>query len=705
MRSRPRLLIVDDMPDNRLILEAVLGDDYDLLEAASGEEALALLACHDVDMILLDVVMPGIDGFEVCRRIMATPGLADVPVLFVTSLDSSADEAAGLALGAADFIYKPFSEPVVLARVRNHLQYARARAEMARHAAGLEQLVAERTRELTIAATAFDAEHGVIITDPDTRIVRVNRAFCKETGFAEHELLGKPTRNFKSGRHDNAFYQAMWGEIVAKGFWHGEVYGRRKDGEIYPRSLTISAVKDARGLVTHYVGTYVDLTGTKQAEAKIANLAFFDQLTGLPNRSLLVDRFQQAVASDERGGEFGALLMLDLDSFKTINDTQGHGTGDQLLKEVALRLGRHTRQGDTLARLGGDEFVVLLCGIEAASTTEAVAGVERTAQKLLGLLAMPYTLPAGTFHCHASIGIALYEGNQLGFDDAMRQADLAMYQSKQSGGNGYHFFDPAMEKAALHHAQIETDLRQAIDQGHFELHYQPLIGGKSGKIAGAEALIRWHHPARGMVPPFEFIGHAERTGLIVPIGYWVIETACRQLATWAARPETAGLTISVNVSAQQFRQNDFVECFVTLLERTGANPQRLKVELTESMFVDRPEEIIDMMKRLKRLGVLFSLDDFGTGYSSLAYLARMPLDQLKIDRSFVSAIESGDNNVTICAATISLAHGLQLKVVAEGVETEAQRYFLTTVHGCDLLQGYLFSKPVPIATFEALLAK
>jgi EAL domain-containing protein (putative c-di-GMP-specific phosphodiesterase class I) len=287
----------------------------------------------------------------------------------------------------------------------------------------------------------------------------------------------------------------------------------------------------------------------------------------------------------------------------------------------------------------------------------------------------------------------------------MRQADLAMYQSKQAGGNRYHFFDAAMEKAALHHARIETDLRLAIDDEQFELYYQPLVDGKSGKIAGAEALIRWHHPERGMVPPFEFIGHAERTGLIVPIGDWVIETACRQLATWARRPETAGLTISVNVSAQQFPHADFVEKVIEILNRTGADPQHLKIELTESLFAEQPEEIIRKMNLLKMLGVLFSLDDFGTGYSSLGYLARMPLDQLKIDRSFVSAIESGDNNVTICAATISLAHGLRLMVVAEGVETDAQRYFLSTVHQCDLLQGFLFSKPVPIAAFEELLSR
>jgi diguanylate cyclase (GGDEF)-like protein/PAS domain S-box-containing protein len=705
MNERARLLIVDDMPDNRLILDALLGEQYDLLEAASGEEALALLERYDFDMILLDVVMPGIDGFEVCRRIKETPGLAEVPLLFVTSLDSAADEAQGLALGAADFIYKPFSEPVVLGRVHNHLQLARARSALARHAADLEREVEARTRELKVAATAFDSQQCMVITDADTVILQVNRAFTEDTGYSANEVIGRTTRTLKSGRHDKAFYETMWQAIIAQGHWQGEIYGRRKSGEIYPKSLTISAVKSDSGEVTHYVGTYVDISDQKRAEARIANLAFFDQLTGLPNRSLLADRFQQAVASHERSGEFGALLMLDLDSFKSINDTQGHSTGDLLLKEVALRLGRHTRQGDTLARLGGDEFVILLCGIESNMATEAAAGVERVAQKLLRLLTMPYTLAGETFHCHASIGIALYAGVELGFDDAMRQADLAMYQSKQAGGNSYHFFDPAMEKAALHHARIEADLRRAAEEDQFELYYQPLVDGQRGKIAGAEALIRWHHPERGMVPPFEFIGHAERTGLIIPIGYWVLETACQQLATWAQRPETAALTISVNVSAQQFPQGDFVEKVIGILKRTGADPRLLKIELTESMFAERPDEIIRKMNLLKMLGVLFSLDDFGTGYSSLSYLARMPLDQLKIDRSFVSAIESGDNNVTICAATISLAHGLDLKVVAEGVETDAQRYFLSTVHKCDLLQGYLFSKPVPISDFEKLLTK
>jgi diguanylate cyclase (GGDEF)-like protein len=466
--------------------------------------------------------------------------------------------------------------------------------------------------------------------------------------------------------------------------------------------LSISSVRDSRAVVTHYIGVYIDISERKLAEEKIRKLAFFDPLTGLPNRTLLLDRLQQTTSASARSDSFCALLFLDLDNFKTLNDTQGHASGDQLLQRVATRLVDSLRQCDTVARIGGDEFVVLLCGLEARTQAEAAISVELVCQKLLQTLAQPYAFAHADFYSSASIGVSLFRGQETSVDDVLKQSDMAMYQAKGLGGNTFAFFDPLMESAALAHVRLEAELRHAIQAGQLELYYQPQVSGRDGRIVGAEALVRWNHPQRGLVSPGDFIPHAERTGLILPLGQWVLAQACRQLADWASCPPLRDLVLAVNVSAQQFKAPDFAEQVLAMLASSGANPQQLKLELTESIFAGNMDDIVVMMQRLKTLGVGFSLDDFGTGYSSLAYLSRLPLDQLKIDRSFVANIASDDNNVAICAATINLAHSLKLKVVAEGVESEAQRHFLSTLHRCDLLQGYLFSRPLALAAFEAL---
>jgi diguanylate cyclase (GGDEF)-like protein len=476
------------------------------------------------------------------------------------------------------------------------------------------------------------------------------------------------------------------------------------EGTLLFVSASGDPVFDSLGAFVGYRGVGTDITARKQAEEKIAKLAFFDPLTHLPNRSLLMDRLQQATAANAATKAFAAVLILNLDNFKSLNDTRGHASGDQLLLQVAQRLLSSVQMNDTVARIGGDEFVVLLHRIDARVLSDAAARVATLGQKLLAYVKQPYTLTHSDFHCSASMGVVIAQGQELSVGDMLRRADMAMHQAKGLGVNRLVFFDAAMESSALDHAQLEADLRVALEDGQFELYYQPQVLGSTGQIGGAEALIRWIHPQRGLVPPADFIGHAERTGLILPLGQWVLETACQHLATWATRPEMAHLTVAVNVSAQQFKMPDFAEQVIVTLERTGANPQQLKLELTESIFAGNIDEITQLMNKLKALGVGFSLDDFGTGYSSLAYLSRLPLDQLKIDRSFVFHIASGGSNAVICAATISLAHSLKLKVVAEGVEDQVQRYFLSTVHRCDLLQGYLFSRPVPRESFESLVA-
>jgi len=569
---------------------------------------------------------------------------------------------------------------------------------------GFAQDITERKKketELRISSVAFESQEAMIITDPKGVILRVNKAFTDSTGYSAEEAVGQKPSILKSGHHDPEFYRSMWESILRTGAWQGEILDRRKNGEVYPKWLTISAVKDSAGVVTHYVGSHFDITERKNAEEKIKHLAFFDHLTNLPNRRLLLDRLQQALSFSARSKRKGALLFIDLDNFKTLNDTLGHNIGDMLLQQVALRLQSCVREGDTVARLGGDEFVVLLENL-STEALEAAAQAEVIAEKIITTLCHPYELGEHEHQNTPSIGITLFGDQQHASEDLFMQADLAMYQAKKAGRNTLRFFDPKMQESLNARTSIEVELRRALDKHQFHLYYQAKVDSSLRPI-GAEALIRWVHPERGMVSPVDFIPLAEETGLILPIGTWVLETACTQLANWTTVAKTAHLTIAVNVSARQFHQPDFTNLVIQVLERTGANPQRLKLELTESMLLSNIEDTITKMNELKAHGVGFSLDDFGTGFSSLSYLSRLPLDELKIDRSFVNDLETNDNAVVICAATISLAHSLKLKVVAEGIETEAQIYVLSLVHRCDYLQGYFFSKPVPIEQFETLL--
>ncbi|MCF8176075.1 MAG: EAL domain-containing protein [Burkholderiaceae bacterium] len=551
--------------------------------------------------------------------------------------------------------------------------------------------------ELRIAAAAFESQQGTLVTDANGVILKVNKAFVDSTGYSAAEAIGQTPRLLKSGRHDAAFYSSMW-EIIAKtGAWQGEIWDRRKNGEVYPKWLTISAARAGDGTVTHYVGTHQDITERKIAEQKINDLAFYDPLTHLPNRTLLLDRLRQAMTVGNRNATYGSVLFIDLDRFKTLNDTLGHDMGDLLLQQVAQRLTGCVREGDTVARLGGDEFVVTLGSLsenqdEAASQTEVIGG------KLLAVLNQTYRLGEVEHRSSASIGATLFRGHEISIEEVLKQADLAMYKSKERGRNALHFFDPNMETAVMARASLEADLREAIERRQFVLYYQAQVVG-NGRVTGAEALVRWRHPGRGMVSPIEFIALAEETGLIIDLGHWVLETACNQLLSWAGRSDMAHLMLAVNVSSVQFRKPDFVAQVLAILDQSGANPQRLKLELTESLMVDDVEDVIAKMAALKARGISFSLDDFGTGYSSLAYLKRLPLDQLKIDQSFVRDILIDPNDAAIARTIVALAESLGLSVIAEGVETESQRAFLVS-SGCQAFQGYFFSRPVPVGSFE-----
>ena len=554
--------------------------------------------------------------------------------------------------------------------------------------------------ELRIAASAFESQVGITITDANAVILKVNKAFTEMTGFSALEAVGQTPRILRSGRHDFDFYSAMWQSLTLHGTWAGEIWNRRKTGEVFLEWLTVTAVKDEVGQITHYVGTFLDITARKLADDRIKELAFYDPLTRLPNRRLLMDRLAVALATCNRHQRRGALLFVDLDNFKQINDTVGHHRGDRLLELVALRLSKCVRDGDTVARIGGDEFVVMLedlsdLEIDAAKQAEVVG------TKIHVALNQVYQIDGADHHSTPSIGITLFGGGKSeAMEEPLKRADLAMYQAKAAGRNTLRFFDPQMQAEVSTRAELEAGLRDALEKNEFSLFYQAQISGR--RIVGAEALIRWRHPVRGIVPPGEFIGLAEESDLIQALGAWVLNTACTDLAQWAQHPEMAHLTVAVNVSARQFHQVDFPDQVLAALDRTGANAQLLKLELTEGLLIKDIEGVITKMDKLRARGVGFSLDDFGTGYSSLAYLKRLPLDQLKIDQGFVRDILTDSNDAAIAKMVIVLADSLGLNVIAEGVETESQMSFLAR-QGCHSYQGYLFSRPVPRQDFVALV--
>jgi diguanylate cyclase (GGDEF)-like protein/PAS domain S-box-containing protein len=558
----------------------------------------------------------------------------------------------------------------------------------------------EREAALRIAAIAFETDEGMMVTDENGIIIRVNQAFTRLTGYSAEEALGGKPSMLKSDRQDEEFYRRMWESLHRDSGWQGEIWNRRKNGEIYPEWLNITAVIGKDGKVTNYVGTFIDFTERKQAENEIHHLAYYDTLCQLPNRRLLLDRLRQAVATGARNQSGGALLFIDLDNFKTLNDTKGHGIGDLLLIEAAKRLQACLREGDTVARFGGDEFVLVLEGLSNESAQAAVQA-RGVGEKVLETLNRPYILDGNEFHSSSSMGITLFINYRQELDELLKQADTAMYEAKKSGRNTLRFFDPAMQEELEVRAQLETGLREALRKQQFRLYYQMQVD-HSGRILGAEVLLRWIHPERGLISPLQFIPLAEETGLIIPIGTWVLENACLQLKAWEADPSTRELQLAVNVSGRQFRQPDFVAQVSEILGRTAINPMRLKLELTESIVLDNVDDTIAKMYALRQVGVSFSMDDFGTGYSSLAYLTQLPLNQLKIDQSFVQHIGSKASDATIIQTIIGMARNLGMEVIAEGVETQEQRDFLEA-NGCTLYQGYLFGKPIPFEEFDALL--
>ncbi|MCP5299456.1 MAG: EAL domain-containing protein [Chromatiaceae bacterium] len=546
------------------------------------------------------------------------------------------------------------------------------------------------------AAAVFDStREGILVTDLEPRIISVNRAYTEISGYTADELLGQNPAMMRSGRQDESFFQALWSSLKTEGHWQGEIWNRRKNGEVHPELLTISTVRDDQGQPKNYVGIMADISQLKKSEASLERLAHFDPLTGLPNRLLIQSRLAHALAHAHRESGRVAVLFVDLDHFKNINDSLGHPVGDDLLQALTARLNQRLRGDDTFGRLGGDEFLIILDDVERPEDAASIA------RELIALLEAPFTLPGGNeIYIGASIGISMYPDDGDQASQLIQHADAAMYQAKEQGRNTLRFYTPALTEAVNRRMVLESRMRRGLAQREFLVYYQPQVEIASGRVVGCEALVRWNDPELGLVSPADFIPLAEDTGLIIPLGELVLDEACRQFRAWLDHG-LPPFCLSINLSGRQLLRYDIIRQIGGAIDRYDLPAERLKFELTESMIMGRGEESAAMLSAIKALGVKLSIDDFGTGYSSLAYLKRFPIDELKIDRSFVCDIPNDTNDAEIAATIIAMANNLHLSVVAEGVETRRQADFLAG-HGCRVCQGYLFSPPVPAEAFEAL---
>ncbi|MGZ4995594.1 MAG: putative bifunctional diguanylate cyclase/phosphodiesterase [Methylobacter sp.] len=691
------LLIEDHKPDAVLLRELLTENTrqtFRLTHAERLESGLAWLKQQHFDVALLDLSLPDAFGEDSFWRLhQQAPNL---PIIVLTGFDDE-DLAIKLAqAGAQDYLVKSDLNSGILNR-SIHYAIERKRVE----------------EKLRLAATVFENTlEGILITDAKTNIISVNQALCSITGYSAEEIIGNTPNIIKSERHSHAFFRQLWDILNKAGQWRGEIWNRRKNGEIFPTWVNISAVPNravsaiAPGVVplpesiqpnsiSHYVAVFTEITELKLSEERLNYLAHHDPLTGLPNRLLFHDRLERAVLQAQRNKCMVAVMFLDLDRFKAINDTLGHVIGDELLVAVAERLKRCAREIDTIARLGGDEFAVIITQI----TQEEDVG--QIAKKIIQTLSSVYSVGGYEVFITASIGINLYPGIDNDRGKLLENADVAMYHAKQYGRNNYKFYSADMNAVAFERLMLETNLRRALDRQEFRLYYQPQIDMQSGIVNGVEALIRWQHPDLGLVSPLEFIPLLEETGLIIPVGEWVIRTACKQIREWLDA-EFPPLTMAVNLSARQFRQPNLIEMIEQLLLEFNIPPALLELELTESVMMDNMDETVETLKKLKLLGLKIAIDDFGTGVSSLGYLKHFPIDTLKISHDFVLNLPADSADASIASAVIGLARNMQLSSVAEGVENQGQMDFLRD-QDCERIQGFLFSRPLPPDQMTALL--
>jgi diguanylate cyclase (GGDEF)-like protein/PAS domain S-box-containing protein len=689
------ILIVDDNPINLgVVVDHLESRGFEVAVALGGEEAVERAAFLIPDLILLDVMMPGIDGFEACRRLKARPETADIPVIFMTALADVSDKVAAFAAGGVDYVSKPFQVEELLARVNTHLQLRAAQQQLiARNDTLKREMRARLETERALAESEsryrrlFEmATDGILLLDSRSQSVTdANPAMARMLGKRPGELVGCRLADLPGFAAVKTCTSAV-AEVKRAGYLKfGDWSIAPGCGDALEVEVIGNAYSDARQELVQL--NFRDVRERKEAEARIRYLAHHDALTGLANRTLLADRLNVAISHARRECGSVGVLMLDLDHFKTINDSLGHHVGDELLEAVASRLRGCLRESDTAARLGGDEFVIALSGLASRADAEAVA------TKVIASLKGPFLIDGRSLHIGTSVGIGLFPEDGGDASALLQAADTAMYAAKAGGRGGYRFFSRELSAAARRWHTLSNDIHGAAERGEFALHYQPQIAIGNGTVTGVEALLRWQHPAEGLISPALFIPLLEERGLIVEVGRWVLETACRQGAQWLAEGR-APLRIGVNLSPQQVYRGDIVATVRAALEASQLDPQWLELELTENLTLDESETTLRIMEELKALGVSLSLDDFGTGWSSLSYLRRFPLDRIKIDRSFVRDLTTHSSTAAIVHSILGLAQNLGLECIAEGVETAEQLDHLQREH-CSEFQGFLFSEAVP----------
>ncbi|NOX75364.1 MAG: EAL domain-containing protein [Gammaproteobacteria bacterium] len=687
MSGSLRVLLVEDSEDDAaLTLRQLKKGGYELSSQRvdTPGDMRAALEARDWDIILCDYNMPEFSGSAALSLLHAVE--RDIPFIVISGAIGEETAVEMMRSGAHDYIMKDNLARLVAA-IERELREAKVRRARCRAEA-----------DLRLAARVFESSvEGVMITDSKAKILRVNQAFIDITGYSEEEAVGQRPAILQSGRHSKDFYKFMWASITERGFWQGEVWNRRKSGEVFPEWLTISAVCNAAGEVSNYIGGFTDLSRQKEAENRIQHLMYYDALTDLPNKALFHDRFRQSMLRARRDARQVAVLHLDLDRFTNINDTLGHRTGDQMLQQVARRLVSCVRPRDIVARFGGDEFHVALTDLRCGSE------VDMQVQNLIAAFSEPFRAAEREIFIVPSVGGVMFPDDSGDFDELVKFADIALHAAKRQGGTSYEFYNASMNDDAVDWLSTESALRRALQREEFRLHYQPQVALDTGKVIGVEALLRWQRADVGMVMPEQFISILEETRLIVPVGEWVLRQACADQQTWAA----AGfepLPVSVNLSARQFRDKGLVDMISSTLEKGGTNPRLIELEITESCAMEDPEFTMQTLRRCHEMGFRIAIDDFGTGYSSLSYLKRFPLDVLKIDRSFVADLPGDDDDAAIVDTIIAMAHRLKLNVIAEGVEAEAQVSFLRE-HGCDNMQGYHLGRPMSCEDFLVWLSK
>ena len=681
-----RILHLEDDPFDAELVRGKLKSEglvCDITWVDRKEAFELVLEQQALDIVMCDFNLPGYDGMSALIR--ARERRPDLPVIVISGTIGEEEAVECLKAGATDYILK------------QRLQ--RLGAAIRRALTEKDEQAARRDAEksLRLAASVYDASNeGIMITDSNNLIIATNPAFTTITGYTQEDVMGKDPRILKSGYHDVFFYKTMWQDINTNGYWQGEIWDKRKNGEIYPKWLTINTVFNEDGAIQQRVAMFTDISQRREAETLIWRQANFDVLTALPNRQMFHDRLEQHIKKANRAVRPIALMFLDLDRFKEVNDTLGHDIGDALLRDAAQRLSSCVRETDTVARLGGDEFTIIL------SEIDDISSVGRVAQEILRKLSEPFLLGSEVVYISASIGITLYPEDATEIEVLLKNADQAMYAAKSLGRNRYSYFTPSMQQAAQHRMQIANDLRVAQARNQFWIAYQPIVHLATGNIHKAEALLRWQHPTKGLISPKEFIPIAEDTGLINDIGDWVFREAAKQVKLWrdSLHPE---FQISVNKSPIQFHNESETHLpWYDYLKELGLTGQSIVVEITEGLLLDANTLVADRLLEFRDAGIQVAIDDFGTGYSALSYLKKFDIDYLKIDQSFIRNLEPGSDDMALCEAIIVMAHKLGMQVIAEGVETEEQKNLLVAA-GCNYAQGYLFSEPVPTEGFEKLL--